>query len=77
MTKSNKCITPYTRQKEFPNIFNVLNNTLVCICCGHLVTDQNSQFQTLEDSFSVAESKKAVVKDLVEAFVKANILLEK
>ncbi|CAG8798267.1 18574_t:CDS:1 [Gigaspora margarita] len=91
------------RQKEFPNTFNVLNNMLVCICCGHLVSwkhkvsiithinskthkknkqnydiaDQNSQFQTLEDSFSIAESKKVVVKDLVEAFVKANIPLEK
>ncbi|CAG8784117.1 19565_t:CDS:2, partial [Gigaspora margarita] len=38
---------------------------------------QNKQFQTLEDSISVAELKKTVVKDLVEAFVKMNILLEK
>ncbi|CAG8528767.1 6362_t:CDS:1 [Racocetra persica] len=102
-SKSTKRITPYTRQKEFPNTFNVLNNTLVCICCEHSVSwehkvsitthvnskthkknkqnydaaAQNSQFQTLEDSFSDVESKKAMVKDLVEVFVKANIPLEK
>ena len=100
---SAKRTTPYTRQKEFPNIFEVLNNTLVCLFCGHSVswehkvsisTHVNSKThiknkknheaarniysqQTLEEVLSVAESKKAVVKDLVKAFVKANIPLEK
>jgi hypothetical protein len=101
---SAKRTTPYTRQKEFPNTFEVLNNTLVCLFCGHSVswehkvsisTHVNSKThiknkknheaatrniysqQTLEGVLSVAESKKAVVKDLVKAFVKANIPLEK
>lgn len=33
-----KRTTPYTRQKEFPNTFEVLNNTLVCLFCGHSVS---------------------------------------
>ncbi|CAG8833294.1 6864_t:CDS:2, partial [Gigaspora margarita] len=37
------------------------------------ITAQNKQFQTLENSISVAELKKTVVKDLVEAFVKQHI----
>jgi hypothetical protein len=100
---SAKRTTPYTRQREFPNTFEVLNNTLVCLFCGHSVswehkvsisTHINSKThiknkknheaarniysqQTLEGALSVAESKKAVVKDLVKAFVEANIPLEK
>ena len=35
---STKRITPYTRQKEFPNTFDVLNNTLVCLFCGYSVS---------------------------------------
>ena len=97
-----KRTTPYTRQKEFPGTFNVLNNALVCLFCGHSVswehkvsvtthvnskihlknkknheTAAQNNYQTLEDVLSVAESKKAVVNDLVKAFVEANIPLEK
>ncbi|CAG8751501.1 7040_t:CDS:1, partial [Cetraspora pellucida] len=31
-------ITLYTCQKEFPNTFNILNNTLVCTYCEHSVS---------------------------------------
>src|SRR5207245_2193059 len=44
---------------------------------NHEVDAQNMHFQTLEEVLSVAEFKKAVVKDLVKAFVKANVPLEK
>src|SRR6266498_2674459 len=100
---STKRITPYTRQKEFPNTFDVLNNTLVCLFCGHSVSwehkisvsshvnskthiknnknhevaARNIHSQTLEEVLFVAKSKKVVVRNLVKAFVKANIPLEK
>ena len=103
MSPKPKRVTPYTRQKEFPNTFDVLNNSLVCRFCGHSVSweykvsisshvkskihiknkknyessTKNTHSQTLESILSVAESKKMVIQDLVEAFVKANIPLEK
>ncbi|CAI2182169.1 19782_t:CDS:1, partial [Funneliformis geosporum] len=30
--------TPYTRQKHFPNTFDILNNSLVCLFCEHSVS---------------------------------------
>ncbi|CAG8808416.1 8524_t:CDS:1, partial [Cetraspora pellucida] len=38
---------------------------------------QNGHFQTLEDSLSMAKSKKIVMKNLVKVFIKTNISLEK
>ncbi|GBB89089.1 hypothetical protein RclHR1_15760005 [Rhizophagus clarus] len=74
-----KRTTPYTRQKEFPGTFNVLNNTLVCLFCGHSVSWEHKVSVTTHtyNVLSVAESKKTVVNDLVKAFVEANIPLEK
>ena len=103
MSTKAKRVTPYTRQKEFSNTFDLFNNSLVCRFCGHSVSwkhkvsitshvnskvhiknkrnyetaAQNTHPQTLEGALSVAEFKKVVVQDLVEAFVKANIPLEK
>ena len=103
MSARTKRVTPYTHQKEFPNTFDVLNNSLICLFCGHSVSweykvsisshinskihlknkrnyetaAQNTYSQTLEGVLSVAKFKKVVVQDLVKAFVKANIPLEK
>ncbi|CAG8830250.1 24514_t:CDS:2, partial [Gigaspora rosea] len=69
-----KFVSPQTRVKEYPEHFHVDNNLL--FSKGEQNPAQVFQ-RTLQTTLNAADSRQAIIKNLVETVVMANIPLEK